>query len=94
MFEAQGHSQIFTSTHLSLKKVLAIYPAVHSDGTHDSVNSLGRKSCRNLVPRTNSSLERASLVGNEVYNHKKTITKKHWSYDSLISRILFYSPQL
>lgn len=34
------------------------------------------------------------VVGNKVYNHKKTITNKCWSSDTLLSKILFYSPQL
>lgn len=39
LFEARGHTQIFASIYLSLKKVFAIYPAVHSDDTHDSMNA-------------------------------------------------------
>lgn len=42
VFEARGHTQIFASIHLSLKKVFARYSAVCSDGTYDSMNSLGR----------------------------------------------------
>lgn len=52
------------------------------------------ESCRKKCHAKTSSLGRASLAGNKAYNHKKTITKKYWSSDTLLSRILFCSPQL
>jgi len=42
VFEVWGHTQIFTSIHLSLKKFFASYPAVHSDGT-SQCEQLGKK---------------------------------------------------
>lgn len=94
MFEAQGHTQFFTSIHLSLEEVFAVYPAVHFDGTHDSLKAWEERDAEMLCKELQFGNKATNLVGNKVYNHKKTTTNKCWSSDTLLSRILFCSPQL